>query len=77
MRTRFKARGIMNEIQQVGVSGMIQSRGIENILSVQFGSDKNHLSVDQNNRQVEVTLHFRVQIFLEKRNLPNRWSNSI
>ena len=53
MRTRFKARGIMNEIQQVEISGMIHTRGIENILSVQFGSDKNHLSVDQNNQPAE------------------------
>ena len=53
MGTGFKARGIMNDIQHMGVSGMIHTRGIENILSVQFGSDKNHISVDQSNRQVE------------------------
>ena len=50
MGTGFDTRGIMNEIQQVGISGMIQTRGIDNTLSVQFGSDKNHLSVDQMNR---------------------------
>ena len=40
----------MNEIQQVGISGMIQTRGIDNTLSVQYGSDKNHISVDQMNQ---------------------------
>ena len=50
MGTGFKARGIMNDIQQVGISGMIQTRGIDNTLSVQFGSDKNRLSVEQMNR---------------------------
>ena len=53
MRTGFGSRGIMNEIRQVGISGMIQTRGIDNTLSVQFGSDKNHISVDQNNRSTE------------------------
>ena len=50
MRTRFKASGIMNEIQQVGISRAIHTRGIDRTLSVQFGSDKNHLSVDQVNQ---------------------------
>ena len=53
MGTRFKARGIMNEIQQVGISGMIHTRGTDHIPSVQFGSDKNHLSVDQMNQPAE------------------------
>ena len=50
VRTRFGSRGIMNEIQQVGISGMIHTRGTDHIPSVQFGSDKNHLSVDQMNQ---------------------------
>ena len=31
----------MNEIQQVGINRMIHTSGIDNILSVQYGSDKN------------------------------------
>ena len=53
MRTRFGLRGIMNEIQHVGISGVIHTRRIDYILSVQFGSDKNHLSVDQDNQPAD------------------------
>ena len=53
MTNEFDTTGIRNEIQQVGVSRTIHTRGIENILSVQFGSDKNHISVDQMNQLAE------------------------
>ena len=53
MSIRIKARGIMNEIQHVGISRTIQTREIDHILSVQFGSDKNHLSVEQMNQPAE------------------------
>ena len=43
----------MNEIQQMGISGMIQTRGIDNTFSVQVGSDKNHISVEQMNQSAE------------------------
>ena len=41
MTNEFDTRGIRNEIQQVGINRMIHARGIDNTLSVQFGSDKN------------------------------------
>lgn len=43
----------MNEIQQVGINRTIHISGIDNILSVRFGSDKNHISVDQNNQPAD------------------------
>ena len=53
MGTGFDTGGIKNEIQQVGIGRVIHTRGIDNILSVQFGSDKNHASVEQNNQSTE------------------------
>ena len=53
MGIRFEVRGIRNEIQQWGISRTIHTREIENILSVQVGSDKNHVSVEQNNQPAE------------------------
>ena len=53
MRTRFGSRGMVNEIQQVEISRTIHTRGVDNTLSVQFGSDKNHISVGQNNHLAE------------------------
>ena len=50
MTNEFDTGGIRNDIQHVGISGMIHTRGIENMLSVQSGSDKNHLSVYQMNQ---------------------------
>lgn len=41
MGTRFELGGIRNEIQQVGINRMIHTSGVNNIISVQFGSDKN------------------------------------
>ena len=53
MKNEFDTRGIMNDIQQVGISRTIQTSRIDNTLSVQFGSDKNHVSVDQKNQPSE------------------------
>ena len=58
MRTRFGSRGTRNDIRQVGISGTIQTRGMDNILPVQLGSDKNHLSVDQMNRSTGRRLRY-------------------
>lgn len=49
MRTRFEVRGTVNDIQHVGISRVTHTSGIDNILSVQVDSDKNHISVGQNN----------------------------
>ena len=60
MGTGFDTRGMANEIQQVGISGMIQTSRVDHMPSVQFGSDKNHLSVDQMNRLAEGYVTFWV-----------------
>ena len=66
MITGFEVRGIRNDIQQVGISGMIHTRGIDYILSVQYGSDKNHTSVDQMNLSTEGYVTFLVILFFGK-----------
>ena len=50
IRNEFDTRGIGNDIRHVGISTSIHTSGVDNTLSVQFGSDKNHLSVEQSNQ---------------------------